>query len=59
MGNYYNNGIDRKPIEKIVDRVNVLCYSGSPEEAGQRAQETLADMADPSMLMRQQSSSAA
>ena len=29
MGNYYNNGIDGKPIEKIVDWVNVLCYSGS------------------------------
>ena len=36
MGNYYNNGIDRKPIEQIVDRVNVLCYSGSPEEASQK-----------------------
>ena len=51
MGNYYNNGIDRKPIEKIVDWVNVLCYSGSPEEASQRAQETLAGMDDPSMLI--------
>ena len=51
MGNYYNNGIDRKPIEQIVDRVNVLCYSGSPEEASQRAQETLAGIADPSMLI--------
>ncbi len=51
MGNYYNNGIDRKAIEQIVDWVNVLCYSGSPAEASQRAQETLADMADPSMLV--------
>ena len=51
MGNYHNNGIDRKPIEKIVDWVNVLCYSGSPEEASQRAQETLAGMDDPSMLV--------
>ncbi len=51
MGNYYNNGIDRKPIEQIVDRVNVLCYSGSPEEASHRAQETLAGMDDPSMLI--------
>ena len=51
MGNYHNNGIDRKPIEKIVDWVNVLCYSGSPEEASQRAQETLDGMDDPSMLI--------
>ena len=51
MGNYHNNGIDRKPIEQIVDWVNVLCYSGSPEEASQRAQETLAGMDDPSMLI--------
>ena len=51
MGNYHNNGIDRKPIEKIVDWVNVLCYSDSPEEASQRAQETLAGMDDPSMLI--------
>ena len=51
MGNYHNNGIDRKPIEKIVDWINVLCYSGSPEEASQRAQETLAGMDDPSMLI--------
>ena len=51
MGNYHNNGIDRKPIEQIVDWVNVLCYSGSPEQASQRAQETLAGMDDPSMLI--------
>ncbi len=51
MGNYHHHGIDRKPIEQIVDWVNVLCYSGSPDEAGQRAQETLADMDDPSMLI--------
>ena len=51
MGNYYNNGIDRKPIEQIVDWVNVLCYSGSSEEASQRAQETLDGMDDPSMLI--------
>lgn len=51
MGNYYNNGIERKAIEKIVDRVNVLCYSGSPDEASQTAAATLAGMDDPSMLI--------
>ena len=51
MGNYYNNGIERASIETIVDRVNVLCYSGSPEEASQTAQETLAGMADPARLI--------
>ncbi|MCY3789351.1 MAG: hypothetical protein OXH63_11250, partial [Gemmatimonadetes bacterium] len=33
MGNYHNNGIDREPIEKHVDRGNVFCTRPSPAEA--------------------------
>jgi hypothetical protein len=51
MGNYYNNGIVRESIEKIVERVNVLCYSATPEAAGKTAADTIVDMADPSMLI--------
>jgi hypothetical protein len=51
MGNYYNNGIERKSIEPVVERVNVLCYSNSPEQAAKTAADTLAGMADPAMLI--------
>ena len=51
MGDYLHGGIEREAIEAIVDRVNVLCYGSSPEQASRTIRETIQTMADPGKLI--------
>lgn len=51
MGDYLNNGIDCRAIERLVDRVEVLCYGNSPPQTRRAVAEQRARMERPDMLV--------
>ena len=50
MGDYHQGGIERAAIEAIVDRVHILCYGSSPEQAATTIRDMIPTMGDPSKL---------